>query len=68
MKTIVFYLAFIIAAVLLWQISKIIIFDFNRLTEWGFGYLLGKVILFLVFIGLAFFMRKRKAETSNQTD
>ena len=33
--------------------------DLNRLTEYGFGYLVGKIILLLVFIGISLILRKQ---------
>ena len=32
--------------------------DFDRLTKYGFGYLSGKIILFIVFVLVSFFVRK----------
>lgn len=32
--------------------------DFDRLTDYGFGYLSGKIILFIVFVLISFITRK----------
>ncbi|MEP2240461.1 MAG: hypothetical protein ABJI22_18990 [Maribacter sp.] len=58
MKKIIFYIAAIIAFFMLINIASILISDFSRLTDYGFGYLAGKVILFLVFTAVAIFLRK----------
>lgn len=50
MKKILFYISLILSLFLLINILKIVISDLNRLTEYGYGYLFGKIILFLVFV------------------
>lgn len=58
MKKIIFYIAAILSFFLLVNIIKIVVTDFNRLTEYGFGYLVGEIILFLVFVITALATRK----------
>lgn len=58
MKKIIFYISSLISIILLISIFKILVNDFDRLTEYGFGYLIGKIILLLVFISLAFLTKK----------
>ncbi|WP_339622931.1 hypothetical protein [uncultured Winogradskyella sp.] len=58
MKKIIFYIAAIVSFFLIVNIIKIIATDFNRLTEYGFGYLVGQIILFVVFIVIALITRK----------
>jgi hypothetical protein len=58
MKKIIFYISTILSLILLVNIISIIKTDFNRLTEYGFGYLTGKIILFLLFAVLSYFTRK----------
>ncbi|WP_324024902.1 hypothetical protein QSV08_16985 [Maribacter sp. BPC-D8] len=58
MKKIIFYVAAVFAFFMLINIASILISDFSRLTEYGFGYLAGKVILFFLFAVVAFFLRK----------
>jgi hypothetical protein len=60
MKKVIFYIAVGVSTILLINILKILLNDFNRLTDYGFGYLVGKIILFITFIGIAFLTRKRK--------
>ncbi|MDO6473718.1 hypothetical protein [Maribacter sp. 1_MG-2023] len=58
MKKIIFYIAAVVAFFMLINIASILISDFSRLTEYGFGYLAGKVVLLILFSGIAFFLRK----------
>ncbi|WP_300024124.1 hypothetical protein [uncultured Maribacter sp.] len=58
MKKIIFYIAAVFAFFMLINVASILISDFSRLTEYGFGYLAGKVILFFIFAAIAFFLRK----------
>ena len=60
MKKLVFYGAVVIAIVLLINVINIMVYDLDRLTEYGYGYLVGKLILFLIAISLAFMTRKHK--------
>ncbi len=41
------------------NIASIVISDFSRLTEYGFGYLAGKVVLFVLFVTVAIILRKQ---------
>ena len=59
MKKVVFYISVGVSIILLINILKILLNDFNRLTEYGYGYLVGKIILFIIFIGIAFLRRKK---------
>jgi hypothetical protein len=63
MKKIFFYIALGISILLLLNIIKIFTMDLNRLTQYGFGYLAGKVILFVLFMIIIFATRKHKTET-----
>ena len=57
MKKTVSYLSIIIALLLSINIVKILTTDFERLTEYGFGYLTGKIILLLIFLSLIYITR-----------
>lgn len=57
MKKIIFYISIVFVVILLVNIAQILISDFNRLTQYGFGYLIGKVILLLIFSSIAYFTR-----------
>ncbi|MFT5435523.1 MAG: hypothetical protein ACI840_000156 [Ulvibacter sp.] len=58
MKKIIFYTSTIISIILLVNIIQILTNDFERLTEYGFGYLLGKIILFVIFLTLLLLTKK----------
>ncbi|WP_435254739.1 hypothetical protein [Tenacibaculum sp. A30] len=66
MKKTTFYISVIISIILLVNIIQILTTDFERLTEYGFGYLIGKIILFVIFLTLALLTKKfiiKKKET-----
>ncbi|MBT7995543.1 MAG: hypothetical protein HN691_11755 [Bacteroidetes bacterium] len=56
MKKVLFWLLGIISVVIAFKIGNIIIYDINRLTEYGFGYLTGLIIAFLITLGLSVFL------------
>ena len=49
MKKILFFIALGVSIILLINILNILITDLNRLTEYGYGYLVGKIILLVIF-------------------
>ena len=59
MKKITFYISAIISLIILVNIIQIVTTDFERLTEYGLGYLIGKIILFGIFLTLALLTRKQ---------
>lgn len=59
MKKSVFYISIILSVVFLINIIDIVINDAERLTKYGWGYLSGQIILFGIFVSLAFFMLGR---------
>ena len=58
MKKIIFYILMLVSILLFINIVKILFFDFNKLTQYGFGYLVGKIILFLIFLGITLLFNK----------
>jgi hypothetical protein len=52
MKIFLFWLFGITSVVIAFKIAKILIYDIERLTEYGYGYLTGIIILFLFFLSL----------------
>ncbi len=58
MKKIIFYVSVVISLILLVNIVQILLTDFKRLTEYGYGYLIGKIILFFIFIVFIFLTKK----------
>lgn len=65
MKKILFYISTIIALFLLISIVQIILTDFSRLTQYGFGYLFGKIILLIIFLSVMFFTKKSVLNTKS---
>ena len=57
MKKAIFYLSLFISIILVVNVIKILITDFNKLTEYGFGYLTGKVVIILI-LSLVLFVTK----------
>jgi hypothetical protein len=60
MKKIIFYISLGVSIILLINIINILITDLNRLTEYGYGYLVGKVILLLILGIIMLVTRKHK--------
>ena len=58
MKKLTFYISAIISLILLINIIQIFISDFERLTEYGYGYLIGKIILLTIFSAITFLTKK----------
>jgi hypothetical protein len=58
MKKIIFYIALLLSVFLLINVIQILVTDFERLTEYGFGYLVGKIILFILFLGIVLITKK----------
>ena len=58
MKKAIFYVSIIISLIILVNIIQILATDLERLTEYGYGYLIGKIILFGIFITLTLFSKK----------
>ncbi|TQD40406.1 hypothetical protein [Haloflavibacter putidus] len=59
MKTIIFYACLLIAIALLVNIVFIFIEGLEQLTTYGYAYLFGKIIVFLGFATLSYFLGKR---------
>lgn len=59
MKKALFYFAIIAAVVLMLRIIKILVYDFSRLTNYGFGHLTGLIIWFLIAILIAVFVKRK---------
>jgi hypothetical protein len=58
MKKILFYISSIFCLILMINIFRILINDLDRLNEYGFGYLVGKIILFGIFLALVLLTKK----------
>lgn len=66
MKKTLFYISLIVSITLLINIINILVSDFNRLTEYGYGYLIGKTILFLIFGTILLLTRKYETKSKNK--
>ena len=66
MKKILFFISLGISIIILINIINILATDLNRLTEYGYGYLVGKVILFLIFVTIIFLTRKHKTQSKKE--
>jgi len=58
MKQLIFAVSGILSIIILIQIIKIIVVDYARLTQYGFGYLIGLIILFVALSLITFFTGK----------
>ena len=59
MKKLLFWVLILISAYLLISVSTKLFFDFSRLTNYGFGFIVGQGILLIIF-ALTATMIKRK--------
>ncbi len=50
MKKFIFFSLIIVTSILGYNIADIIVSDYNRLTDYGFGYLTGLFLMFLIFV------------------
>ncbi len=66
MKKWFFYVSLVISIILLINIIEILINDLNRLTEYGYGYLVGKIILLLIFGTITLLTRRHKTESKEE--
>jgi type III secretory pathway component EscS len=54
MRKIIFEISIIVSIVLVIKIIGILLNDFSRLTEYGFGYLIGLIVLFLILVLISY--------------
>ena len=62
MKKVILYSSLGLGIFIFINIVKIGMVDFDRLTKYGYGYLTGKVILFLVTMGILIKLKTIKSE------
>ncbi|OCB78660.1 hypothetical protein LPBF_01315 [Flavobacterium crassostreae] len=60
MKKSIFYISFLLFIYSLFRFLKIIIYDYEQLTEYGFGYLVAQTTFVIVFGITAFILRPKK--------
>ncbi len=61
MRKITFITSLIVSALLLLNIFNFMLTDLSKLTEYDYGYLIGKIIILIIFIVIAFLTRTRKS-------
>lgn len=59
MKKIIFFSLIIVTSILGYNIVDIIVSDYNRLTDYGLGYLTGLFVMFLIFLALTNLISKK---------
>jgi len=65
MRKIALVICLILGIVFLVRIIRILWNDFSRLTDYGFGYLAGSVILFLLFAIASYLLVRRLLKSKN---
>lgn len=68
MKKIVFGILCLLSLVLLIRIVRILLFDWNRLTDYGMGYLTGSILLFLLLAGSSFWLGRKISRKAQNSD
>ena len=68
MKKFLFGLSTLFSIVVLIEIVKIIIYDFERLTPYGQGYLFGLILLFAIGLLVSYFFGRQFIAKSRDTD
>ncbi|MCB9205945.1 MAG: hypothetical protein H6610_08755 [Ignavibacteriales bacterium] len=58
MKKFVLFILIIVTAILGYNVFDIIINDYSRLTEYGFGYLTGLFVMLIIFLALTILLTK----------
>ncbi|WP_289022254.1 hypothetical protein [uncultured Salegentibacter sp.] len=64
MKKFFFFVCIIISLFLTWKVFKIALVDLNNLTEYGWGYFVGEIILLLIFIFLSWRLFPKSQKTN----
>jgi len=62
-----YYLLLVLCVFLLYNIVKIISLGIKRLSDFGWGNLVGNVLLLIILVSLVFFMKKRLKLKKRQT-
>jgi len=65
MKRIALIFCIVLSLILFIRIVRILWYDFSRLTDYGFGYLAGSVILFLLFASFSYLLARKPAQRDN---
>lgn len=60
MRKIFFYVFLIITLCFMFSVIKILIYDIKKLTEYGYGYLTGQVLLLLISVFITIKIKPKK--------
>ena len=60
MRKIIFYVSIVFCIVLMVHIFNIITQDLDRLTQYGYGFLVGKIMLLVAFLAAVFLSRNKR--------
>jgi len=66
MRKTIFFTSIVLAFILLISIVDILITDFDRLTQYGYGYLFGKILLFALLGTVTFFSRNKETKSTQE--
>ena len=63
MKKIIYYISAVFLILLFINTIKILVTDLNRITGFGFGYLVDEILLYILFFEIFLITRKRILKT-----
>ena len=63
MKKIIYYISTVFLILLFINTIKILVTDLNRITGFGFGYLVDEILLYILFFEIFLITRKRILKT-----
>lgn len=66
MKKVLFYSSLLISIIFLINIISILTTELDRLTDYGYGYLFGKVILLVMFMTIMLVTRNHKTKPKKE--
>jgi len=66
MKKIVFYISLTIIIYLIYIIANIFLYHYTKLNNYGSGFLIGKIVLLIIFVILALKMNPFKNKNINR--
>ena len=59
MKKLLLVISLLFSVYMLLHVLNIVVYDFDRLTDYGFGYLTGKVVILLLAATFSFFLTRK---------
>ncbi|MEL6975623.1 MAG: hypothetical protein AAGL29_09555, partial [Bacteroidota bacterium] len=67
MKGVLLYIATGVSIILLINIIRVLTIGLNRLSEYGYGYLVGKATLLVIFTSIVIILKKHKSKSRTQS-